>query len=230
MQKIRVVIVDDHPLFRQGLVDYLSDDPRVTVIAEADNGKTGLESIKKLQPEIAIVDVNLPLMNGQQVIRQIQNERLSTKVILLTAYDDPDQITQAMLGGASAYCSKEIQPQQLLKAIEQVFKGMYVIRERSFEKSDLEEWLSKQSEMVISEYGSFGEPFSPLSKREMEVLSYIAKGKSNKEIAYSLGISHQTVKNHVTSILRKLVVEDRTQAAIFAYKRGWIRYYQESEE
>jgi DNA-binding NarL/FixJ family response regulator len=230
MQEIRVVIVDDHPLFRQGLVDFLSADPKIVIIAEADNGEMALEIIRELEPEIAIVDVNLPLMNGQQIVRHIQEERIPTKVILLTAYDDPEQIAHAMRGGASAYCSKEIQPWDLLKAIGLVSKGMYVLGENAFDKSGLENWLSTQSEKATREYGDPGEPFSPLSKREMEVLLNISKGKSNKEIAYSLGISHQTVKNHVTSILRKLVVEDRTQAAIFAYRRGWIRNYQESEE
>ncbi len=230
MQNIRLVIVDDHPLFRQGLVDYLSLNPQIAVIAEADNGETALNIIREVLPEIAILDVNLPGMNGQQVVRHIQEEGISTKVILLTAYDDPEQIVHAMRGGASAYCSKDIEPSDLMEVIELVAKGKYVLGEYTFDKPGLETWLSTQSEKALREYGDPGEPFSPLSKREMEVLIYISQGKSNKEIAYSLGISHQTVKNHVTSILRKLVVEDRTQAAIFAYRRGWIRNYRESEE
>lgn len=230
MQEIRVVIVEDHPLFRQGIVDLLSEDLKVSIIAEADNGKKGLDIIRELKPEIAIVDVNLPILNGQQIIRQIQEERLSTRVILLTAYDDPDQIVHAMQAGASAYLSKEIQPQDLLKTIEQVSEGKYVLGEHTFNKTALIDWLSNQSEKGMRDFGESGESSSPLSKREMEVLLYISQGKSNKEIAYALGISHQTVKNHVTAILRKLVVEDRTQAAIFAYRRGWIRNYQKSEE
>ncbi|NHJ84741.1 MAG: response regulator transcription factor [Asgard group archaeon] len=230
MQDIRVVIVEDHPLFRQGIVDLLSDNPKILIIAEADTGKKGLDIIRELQPEIAIVDVNLPILNGQQIIRQIQEERLSTKVILLTAYDDPGQIVHAMQAGASAYLSKEIQPQDLLKTIEQVSEGKYVLGEHTFNKTALIDWLSNQSEKGMRDFGEIRELSSPLSKREMEVLLYISQGKSNKEIAYALGISHQTVKNHVTAILRKLVVEDRTQAAIFAYRRGWIRNYQKSEE
>jgi DNA-binding NarL/FixJ family response regulator len=227
MQDTRVVIVDDHPLFRQGIVDFLSADPNITVIAEADNGEMALEIIRELEPDIAIVDVNLPLMNGHQVVRHVQEDRSSTKVILLTAYDDPEQIAHAMRGGASAYCSKDIQPQDLLGVIEQVLEGKYILGEQTLDKTGLDTWLSSQTEKAMREYGDPGEPFSPLSKREMEVLIFISKGKSNKEIAYLLGISHQTVKNHVTSILRKLVVEDRTQAAIYAYRRGWIRNYKE---
>jgi DNA-binding NarL/FixJ family response regulator len=230
MQKLRILIVDDHPLFRQGIVDFLSVDPNITVIGEAENGEIALNLIRELRPDIAIVDVNLPVMNGQQVVRQVREEHISTKVILLTAYDDPEQIAHAMRGGASAYCSKDIDPGELLKVIEQVKDGKYILGESIFDKTGLATWLSNQTENALREYGDPGAPFSPLSNREMEVLIYISQGKSNKEIAYSLGISHQTVKNHVTSILRKLVVEDRTQAAIFAYRRGWIRNYQESEE
>jgi DNA-binding NarL/FixJ family response regulator len=230
MQEIRVLIVDDHPLFRQGVVDILSVDPKLTIIAQADNGERAMELIREMRPDIAIIDVNLPVKNGQQVVRQVQEEKLKTKVILLTAYDDPEQVAHAMRGGASAYCSKDIQPSELLHVIEQVSEGKYILGGNILEKSSMEQWLAAQTEKAMREYGDPGEPFSPLSNREMEVLLFISKGKSNKEIAYSLGISHQTVKNHVTSILRKLVVEDRTQAAIYAYRRGWVRSYQESEE
>lgn len=226
MSVLRIIIVDDHPLFRQGVVDFLSVDPKIKVIAEAENGEVALEIIRKMNPDLAIVDVNLPGLNGQQVVRQVQEEKLNTKIILLTAYDDHEQIAHAMRGGAAAYCSKDIQPSELLNVIDKVVEGKYVLGDHILEKSGLDIWLTTQSEKALREYGDPGEPYSPLSKREMEVLIYITQGKSNKEIAFSLGISHQTVKNHVTSILRKLGVEDRTQAAIYAYRRGWVRIYQ----
>lgn len=226
MREIRILIVDDHPLFRQGVVDFLSIAPNIKVIGEAENGEDALDVIRNSNPDIAIVDVNLPLINGQQVVRQVREEKLKTKIILLTAYDDKEQITHAMRGGAAAYCSKDIEPSELLNVIDQVSEGKYVLGGNILEKSGLDIWLSTQSEKALREFGDPGEPYSPLSKREMEVLIFITKGKSNKEIAYSLGISHQTVKNHVTSILRKLGVDDRTQAAIYAYRRGWVRIYQ----
>lgn len=226
MREIRILIVDDHPIFRQGVVDFLSVVPHINVIGEAENGEVALDIMRHSNPDIAIVDVNLPLVNGQQVVRQVREEKLKTKIILLTAYDDKEQIAHAMRGGAAAYCSKDIQPGELLEVIDQVSEGKYVLGEHTLEQSGLDIWLSTQSEKAMREFGDPGEPYSPLSKREMEVLIYITKGKSNKEIAYSLGISHQTVKNHVTSILRKLGVDDRTQAAIYAYRRGWVRIHQ----
>jgi DNA-binding NarL/FixJ family response regulator len=228
MDKITIVVIDDHPLFRQGVVDSFSLEPDLIVIGQASNGEDAIRLIQDLKPEIAIVDVNLPGMNGQQVTRQIILDKVGTKVILLTAYDDHEQQTHAMRVGASAYCSKDIQPEYLVEVIHQVALGKCVIGDRIFDASGLETWLAEQTENAIRPFSDPGEPFYPLSGREMEVLSYITKGMSNKEIAVLLGISHQTVKNHVTSILRKLGVDDRTQAVIYAVRRGWVRLHQQN--
>jgi DNA-binding NarL/FixJ family response regulator len=227
MEKITIVVVDDHPLFRQGVVDSFSLEADLQVVGQSADGEDALRLIRELRPAVAVVDVNLPGINGQQVVRQVVIEKLPTRVMLLTAYDDPEQRIHAMRGGAAAYCSKDVQPEDLVQAIRQVAEGRFYLANQFLEETELDRWLTTQTENALRPYGDPGEPYYPLSSREMEVLSYITRGLSNKEIAGLLKISHQTVKNHVTSILRKLGVEDRTQAAIYALRRGWVRIYQD---
>ncbi len=222
IDEISIVVVDDHPLFRKGIVDILSYEPGIRIVGETDNGKDAVSIIRNLQPTIALVDINLPAFNGLQVTHQVKQENISTRIMLLTAYDDHDQIVHAAWAGASAYCSKDIEPVQLSLAIREVAAGKYVIRDKVFIPSEFFTWLDNQMDKARHSYSEPGSPFHPLSSREMEVLSCVVEGKSNKEIAASLGISHQTVKNHVTSILRKFNVEDRTQAVVYTLKHGWV--------
>jgi DNA-binding NarL/FixJ family response regulator len=132
----------------------------------------------------------------------------------------------ALSSGAAAYCTKDVQPENLVNIVRHVAEGNYVINDQLLDASEVDEWLSAKSEKLAGIYSDLGDPYQPLSAREMEVLIYVTQGMSNKEIAHTLGISHQTVKNHVTSILRKLGVEDRTQAAIYALRRGWVRLHE----
>ena len=225
MRYIRVVIVDDHPLFRQGVVDALSLEDEIQVIGEADSGETALPIIEELLPDVVILDVNLPGMNGMEITRKIISRKLPTRVVLLTAYDDVEQVIHAMRSGAYAYRAKYVKPEELVNTVRFVASGKYVVGDDVLEKSGVDEWLQSYTDEVLRPYSDLGDPFQPLSGREMEVLSHLTHGKSNKEIATSLGISHQTVKNHVTSILRKLGVDDRTQAAVYALRRGWFRLH-----
>ncbi len=230
MSKITIVVVDDHPLFRQGVVDSFSLESDLLVVGQAAKGEDALMLIRNLRPQIAVIDVNLPDLNGQQVMRQVVAEKLPTRVVLLTAYDDQEQVIHAMRGGAAAYCSKDVQPEGLVSVVRSVSEGRYILGQQALDQPDLDRWLALQTEAALKPYGDPGEPFYPLSGREMEVLTHVTKGLSNKEIASLLGISHQTVKNHVTAILRKLGVEDRTQAAIYALRRGWVRLHEQSAE
>jgi DNA-binding NarL/FixJ family response regulator len=230
MAKITIVVVDDHPLFRQGVVDSFSLEPDLLVVGQASQGDDGLVVIRNLRPNVAVVDVNLPGMNGQQVVRQVLSEKLPTRVILLTAYDDREQVLHAMRGGAAAFCTKDVNPQGLVRVIHGVMNGKFFVGEQEMTANELERWLSVQAEANPNAMLESGDMYYPLSSREMEVLTFVTKGMSNKEIATLLDISHQTVKNHVTSVLRKLGVEDRTQAAIFALRRGWVRLYQSDQE
>lgn len=225
MDEITIVIVDDHPLFRHGVADALLLEPGFKVIGEASTGDEALVLIRSLRPTVAVVDINLPGINGQQVTRQVVQDKLPTRVILLTAYNDHEQVLHAAWAGAAAYCSKDVDPESLIRAIREVVNGKYVIEDRVFTPGDLERWLEHEMEKARHLYSEPGSPFHPLSDREMEVLSCVVRGMSNKEIAVALGISHQTVKNHVTSILRKFGVEDRTQAVVYALKRGWVQLY-----
>jgi len=222
MKDITLLVVDDHPLFRQGVADALALEPGFRVVGQAADGKHALELIRDLDPDIAVLDVNLPEMNGQQITHQVTQEKLRTRILLLTGYDDVEQAIHAAHAGAAAYCAKDIQPQNLISIIREVANGKYVIGGNVFTRRELDNWLEGQLEGARRSYSEPGSPFHPLSDREMEVLSCVVRGMSNKEIAGLLGISHQTVKNHVTSILRKFGVEDRTQAVVYALKRGWV--------
>ncbi|MBK8616196.1 MAG: response regulator transcription factor [Anaerolineales bacterium] len=222
MNQITLLIVDDHPLFRQGVVDALSLEPDMRIIAQSATGDDALEMIRTKKPTIAVLDVNLPGMNGQQITHQVSQDRLPTRIILMTGYDDIEQAVHAALAGAHGYCSKDIEPQSLSRIIREVAEGKFVFANNVFTRRELDLWVEDRMEGARRSYSEPGTPFHPLSDREMEVLACVVRGMSNKEIANLLGISHQTVKNHVTAILRKFGVEDRTQAVVFALKRGWV--------
>ena len=225
MDEIRVFVVDDHPIFRQGVIDTLTFTDDIIVIGEADNGKDALPLIEELLPDVSILDVNLPGMNGLQLTRKILSKNIPTHVILLTAYDDYEQVIHAIRSGASAYRTKNIKPEELVETVKAVAAGRYFLDTEAMNKSELDLWLQSYTQGFAQTRIESGELFNPLSNREMDVLSHLTDGKSNKEIAANLGISHQTVKNHVTSILRKLNVNDRTQAVVYALRHGWFRLH-----
>jgi DNA-binding NarL/FixJ family response regulator len=228
---IKIVIIDDHRIFRQGIQLNLEFENDISVVGHGSNGEEALERVRKLEPDVVLMDINLPIMNGIHVTRQLKSEGFSTRVIMLTAYDDTEQMMHAMRAGASAYCPKEIEPDKLIEIIRQVNLGRYVVNGQVMGKDAVADWIDKGVRDIVGPYYSdLDNTFSPLSPREMEILQHVTRGLSNKEIAHILKISHQTVKNHMTSILRKLAVEDRTQAAVFALRRGWVRMDDESSE
>jgi len=223
MNKITLLIIDDHPLFRQGVSDSVSLESDMKVLGQASSGDQALDLIRSLKPAVVLLDVNLPVMNGQQITHQVTQDKLPTRIVLMTGYDDLEQALHAAMAGAAAYCSKDVEPKNLIRMIRNVAEGKYVFGAKVMNRRELDQWIQKQIEGARQSYSEPGSPFHPLSDREMEVLECVVKGMSNKEIAGLLGISHQTVKNHVTSILRKFGVEDRTQAVVYALKRGWIQ-------
>ena len=224
MDPIGVIIVDDHPLFREGVRNVLDAEEGMRVLGEGVSGDQAVDLIRDLRPAVALVDVNLPGINGIQVTRQIVADRLGTSIVLLTAYDDVQQVLHAFSAGAAAYCSKDIEAGKLVDVIRHVARGFYVAGDQVYDEAGLQQWLSRGVETTRRPHleGDV-EAFAPLSTREMEILQFVTRGLSNKEIASKLGISHQTVKNHMTAILHKLDVEDRTQAAVYALRHGWVR-------
>lgn len=224
MTQTSVVIVDDHPVFRQGLRDVLETDPGLQVVGEAANGEVAFQMAEDVMPNVMLIDINLPDTNGLQVTRQIRGKHPEIKVIVVTGYDDAEQAFHAIRAGASAYCAKDITPETLIQTIYAVQQDRYVVGERRMTHDEVVMWVEEKIGRISGGLIADAEDsFVPLSPREMEILEHVTHGQSNKEIAYSLGISHQTVKNHMTAILRKLQVEDRTQAAVYALSRGWVR-------
>jgi DNA-binding NarL/FixJ family response regulator len=194
------------------------------VVAEGVSGEQAIHLVHTLQPDVLLLDINLPGINGLQVTSRLKAEHAATAIILLTAYDDTEQILHAMRSGGAAYCPKDIEPEILLDVVRKVHQGLFVVGKQVFDEEGLRNWLNAGVEAATGPYMiDPNEHFMPLSPREMEILRFVTQGKSNKEIAQSLGISHQTVKNHMTAILKKLDVRDRTQAAVYALRRGWVR-------
>jgi DNA-binding NarL/FixJ family response regulator len=218
---IRVAIVDDHFFFRQGVRDVLNVEPDIMVVAECEDGQGALEVLKSVHPDVVLMDVNLPNVNGLQITERLKSACPDINVIILTAYDDEEQIYRAIRIGASAYFAKDVAPAQLLDTVRTVAEGYYVIANKRLTPAQAEQWLLE----LYRRYGISPEDttLSPLTNRQMEILELIIEGLSNKQIAMRLGISQQTVKNHVTSILAKLNRSDRTQAAIYALRHGWVR-------
>jgi DNA-binding NarL/FixJ family response regulator len=223
-RKITLLIVDDHPVFRQGLRNIFATEDDIEVIAEGADGEQALQQAHALRPDVLLLDINLPGINGLQVTSRLKADHLATAIVLLTAYHDLEQVLHAMRSGAAAYCVKDIEPESLVDIVRKAANGYYMVGELTFDADELKHWLDAGVEAATGPYMvDPNDHFVPLSPREMEILEFVTQGKSNKEIAQSLGISHQTVKNHMTSILKKLDVRDRTQAAVYALRRGWVR-------
>jgi DNA-binding NarL/FixJ family response regulator len=229
MAKIKVMIVDDHPVFREGLRNVLVAHDDLCIVGEATDGPEAIERVQELLPDIVLMDINLPTLNGLQATRKLKVLCPQVHVIMLTAYDDVEQIYHAIRAGASAYYAKDISPERLVGVIRHVSQGQYVVGETVLDEDGIGDWLLEEFRRFGG--GMFGEEeqfFAPLSPREMEILELVIQGMSNREIAYDLGISHQTVKNHMTSILSKLGVTDRTQAAVYALRHGWVPLHEQS--
>ena len=221
---ISVLIVDDHPMFRDGLRMALELEEDIRVLGQCSNGEEAVRAAFELKPDVVLLDINLPVMNGLQVTRLMKTGDEHIAIVVLTAYHDAEQVLHAMRAGASAYCPKDITPEALVDVIRSAAAGEYIVGGEHMDPVTLENWINLNVEAITGPYMmDSNEHYLPLSPREMEILQFVTHGLSNKEIAGRLRISQQTVKNHMTSILKKLNVQDRTQAAVTALRHGWVR-------
>lgn len=210
---IKVMIADDHILMREGIKQLLEIDGNIEVIAEAGDGNECLEKLKMNCPDVLLLDINMPEKNGIEVLREIKNENLSIKVLMLTLHNEVEYLIKAVDCGVDGYIMKDSESAELKRAILMVFHG----------KNYIQPSLIPELNFRLANRDVEKNKIDFLTKRELEVLIEVANGMSNKEIALNLDISERTVKNHISNIFKKIDVSDRTQAAVFAIKNNIIK-------
>ncbi len=219
----RILVVDDHALFRMGIANILGQQPDFEIVAEAEDSRSAIDRALETSPNVVLMDLSLSAPGGIETTSRIKRELPSTAIIVLAVSEDEDALFDAIKAGAAAFILKDVSPDDLVTIIRRVVAGEYLINDKVFSKPAVASRVLKEfRELAV--YGQEAAPiFAPLSPREVEILDNIAQGMTNKQVAYALSISEQTVKNHMSSILRKLSVNDRTQAVVYAMRQGWIR-------
>jgi RNA polymerase sigma factor (sigma-70 family) len=226
--RIQILIADDHPLFRRGIRWSLEHEHDMIVVGEAEDGPSTVQQVDNLSPDVVLIDINMPEMSGIDVTRILKRRHPRLAVVILTMHEEDEQLFHAIRVGAAAYATKNIDADELIQVIRRVAHGEYIINENVLSRPFVAARVLDQFRELTQMDQAAESVFSPLTPREVEILDCVAQGNSNKEIAKQLGISDQTVKNHITSILRKLAVNDRTQAVIYALRHGWISLTQEA--
>lgn len=213
--EIKVMVVDDHRVVRAGLVAFLKQSPGLTVVGEAGNGEEAVAKVAELQPNVVLMDMQMPVLNGVEATKQIKSRWPQVEVLVLTTYDDDDLIWGGLQAGARGYLLKDAPPEELLRGIETVAAG----------RSLLPPEIAAKLMQVISQGGPASakpEAAEQLTERELEIVKLMASGAANKEIAASLFISENTVKTHISNLFQKLGARDRTEAVTKALARGLI--------
>lgn len=209
--KIKLLIADDHHVVRKGLVFFLQTQPDLEVVGEASNGEEAIKLATSLEPHIVLMDLSMPVLDGIEATKELKKQAPHIQVMILTSFSDQDHVIPALEAGASGYQLKESDPDELVAAIRKLMNGENQLHPKV--TTHLLTRLTKSSEKKVNF-------IDHLTKREKDVLKEIAKGKSNKEIGAALHITEKTVKTHVSNILSKLGVQDRTQAALYAVQHG----------
>lgn len=205
-----ILVIDDHPLIRRGIRDLVSMDDSFEVIADADNGASGIEMAKSLQPDIILLDFNMEEMNGLETLQAIKSEKTNSRVIILTVSDNEKNVVATLRAGADGYILKDMEPEDMLQQLHQVVNGHVVLSKKVSEL--IVRGLHQESSMKAREK-------TTLTQREEQILSLVAKGLSNKLIARKLDIVESTVKVHVKNLLRKLNLHSRVEAAVWAVEQ-----------
>lgn len=221
----KIVIIDDHQLFREGVKRILDFEPSFEVVAEGDDGSEAIELVEKYAPDVIIMDINMPNTNGVEATSGLIEQYPESKVIILSIHDDENYVTHALKTGATGYLLKEMDADALVEAVKVVADGGSYLHPRVTHNLVKEYRRLSTDEGGKDKYISQVEirrPLHLLTRRECEVLQLLADGKSNRGIGEALFISEKTVKNHVSNILQKMNVNDRTQAVVVAIKNGWV--------
>ena len=228
MEMIRAIIIDEQPLFRQGICSTLEQMGDCVILGTCTDDTEVLELVRTGNPDVAIIDAGLTASDALEIARQMRHLAPRMAIIILTPSEDEERLFQSIKVGAAAYYARNITPEELVDAVRRVSRGEYLINDDVLSKPQLASRVLKSfRELAVEEEDTATKDlYSPLSSREVEILDYIARGNSNKEIAKSLKISDQTVKNHITSILKKLSVNDRTAAVVHALRHGWIKMHE----
>jgi len=206
-----VMIVDDQTLFRRGLVKLLESDPRIKIIDDVANGAEAIERIAKNPPDIVLIDIKMPVMDGIEATRRIVSAYPKIKVLILTTFENDGYVVQALKAGASGYLLKDSQPEAIVSAMLSILSG-----ERVMTQSVADQFLNLMSG------GSQKARYDGMTRREVEILRLLGQGLTNKLIAYRLKISEKTVRNHISNFYAKLGVGDRSQALLYAVRKGLV--------
>lgn len=211
---ITVLLVDDHALVREGVRAFLATQPDISVVAEAGSGEEGVALAAQHIPDVVLMDLVMPGMDGVEATRRVRQVSPRSQVVVLTSYHEDEHIFPALRAGALSYVLKDLSPEELAEAVRKAARGEAVLHPRVAAR------VIKELQGARAEAPN---PFTELSERELEVLRFIADGLSNAEIAAKLALSEKTVKGHVSNILSKLHLADRTQAAVLAWREGVMR-------
>ena len=220
---IRIVLADASRLTTLGITQVLEKEADMEILAVVTDGEEAVVKTIELEPDVLIIEVDLPQLSGIKATQKVRRELPHVAVVILTALEEEQTLFDAIRAGAAAYLHKDCEPKELVESVRKVRNGQFIINEKIFAKPAVAtKVLAEFRELSVYGPGS-SHVFAPLSPREVQILDNIAQGMTNQEVAYTLAISEQTVKNHMSSILRKLSVNDRTQAVVYAMRQGWIK-------